>query len=112
MNVIADGIIKLKYKYKLYNVLVESQTATFLNYIKDNGFGTECFLSVWGDFENGMSIALKKKLHNISFKFKFDEEISADHVSLLHKKGIKIQLWTIDNPNDITEALSLNPDYI
>lgn len=112
MNIIADGIIKLKYKYKLIYVMVESQTATFLKYIKDNGFGIECYLTTWGDFERGMLITLKKKLHGISFKYKFKELITADHVYLLHKKGIKIQLWVVNTPSDIEEAISLNPDFI
>ena len=69
-------------------------------------------MSPWGDFERGMLIALKKKLHGISFKYKFKESITADHVHLLHKKGIKIQLWVVNNLSDIEEAISMNPDFI
>ena len=112
MNTLADGIIKLKYKYHLINVVVESQTATFLSYLNDNGFGIECYLTTWGDFERGMLITLKRKFQGISFKYKYDEVITADHVRMLHKKGIKIQLWTVDKPSDLEEAISLDPDFI
>ena len=112
MNDIADRIIRLKNKYKLTNILVESQTATFLNYLKDNSFGIECYLTTWGDFERGMLITLKKNLDGISFKYKYKEAITADHVRMLHKKGIKIQLWTVDDPADLEEAISLDPDFI
>jgi glycerophosphoryl diester phosphodiesterase len=112
MNVIADEIIKLKYKYRLNHVMVESQTATFLNYVKQNSYGIECYLSTWGDFERGMGIVLKKKFNGISFKYKFKEAITADHIKMLHKKGLKIMLWTVNNDSDIQEALQIKPDFI
>jgi hypothetical protein len=30
----------------------------------------------------------------------------------LHRKGLKIQFWTIDEKLEITEALKLKPDYL
>jgi len=48
----------------------------------------------------------------ISFKYKFKEELNAEHIKLLHRKGLKIQLWTVDSVNNIEEAISINPDFI
>jgi glycerophosphoryl diester phosphodiesterase len=112
LNKLADAIIVLKNKYKPTHLMVESETAQFLNYLKDNSSGIECYLSTWGDFERGMLITLKRKLDGISFKYKYKEEITADHVRLIHRKGLKIQLWVVDDSTDMKEAISINPDYI
>ncbi len=48
----------------------------------------------------------------IAFKYKFDEEITADHIYLIRKKGLKIQLWVVNEDDIIEEALSINPDFI
>jgi glycerophosphoryl diester phosphodiesterase len=112
MNVIADGIIMLKKKYNLNTIMVESETASFLNYIKDHSTGIECYLTTLGDFERGMLIALKRRLVGLSFAYKMDEEITLDHVKMIRRKGLKIQLWTVNDPKILEEAYSINPDFI
>ncbi len=92
--------------------MVECETATFLNFIKKRSDKIETYLSTWGDFERGMMLALESGYTGISFQYKYDEEITKEHVQLLHKKGLKIQLWTVNDENDILEAISLNPDFI
>ncbi len=113
MNVIGDEIIRLTKKYSLQNyVLVESETATFLNYVKRNSTGIGCYLAANGDFERAMQLSLESGFQGISFKYKFKEEISADHINLIRKKGLKIQLWTVNSEDDLNEALLINPDFI
>jgi glycerophosphoryl diester phosphodiesterase len=113
MNVIADEIIRLTNKYSMQNhVMVESETATFLNYVKNNSTGIECYLTSLGDFERAMQLTLEAGYTGISFKYKFKEEITLDHIQLIRRKGLKIQLWTVDSTDAIQEALSINPDFI
>ncbi|MCK4664727.1 MAG: glycerophosphodiester phosphodiesterase [Bacteroidales bacterium] len=113
LNVIAEEIIKLVDKYNLHNqVMVESETATFLNFIKKRSNKIGIYLATMGDFERGMMLALESGYTGISFKYKYDEKITHEHVQLLHKKGLRIQLWTVNDENDILEAISLNPDFI
>lgn len=113
MNAIADEIILLTAKYNLYDyVMVESETASFLSYLKKRSKGIETYLTTLGDFERGMQIALKGGYTGISFKYKFDEEITSDHIYLIRKKGLKIQLWVVNEDDIIEEALSVNPDFI
>jgi glycerophosphoryl diester phosphodiesterase len=113
LNLIAEEIIKLTNKYNLENrVLVECETATFLDFIKTRSKKIGVYLTTLGDFERGMMLALESGYTGISFKYKFDEEISVDHINLLHKKGLRIQLWTVNDENDLLEAISLNPDFI
>jgi len=113
LNVIAEEILKLVDKYNLHNqVLVECETATFLDFIKKRNKNIGTYLTTLGDFERGMMLALESGYTGISFKYKYDEKITEDHIQLLHKKGLRIQLWTVDDENDILEAISLNPDFV
>ncbi len=113
MNAIGDEIIRLTNKYNLQNyVMVESETATFLNYVKKNGQGIECYLTSLGDFERAMQLTLESGYSGISFKYKFKEEIGIGQIHLIRKKGLKIQLWTVNTEADLVEALAINPDYI
>ena len=113
MNVIADEIIRLTHEYNLYNhVMVESETATFLNYVKRNSTGIGCYLTSLGDFERAMQLSLESGYTGISFKYKFKEELTPDHIQMIRRKGLKIQLWTVNTTEDIVEALSINPDFI
>jgi len=113
MNVIGDEIIRLTNKYDLQHlVMVESETATFLNYVKRHSSGIECYLTSLGDFERAMQLSLESGYTGISFKYKFKEEVTAENIQLIRRKGLKIQLWTVNSETDILEALSINPDYI
>jgi glycerophosphoryl diester phosphodiesterase len=113
MNVIGDEIIRLTKKYNLQHfVMVESETATFLNYVKRHSSGIDCYLTSLGDFERAMQLCLESGYTGISFKYKFKEEITAENIQLIRRKGLKIQLWTVNTEDDIHEAQSINPDYI
>lgn len=115
MNVIADEIIRLTKKYNFQNhVMVESQTATFLDNIKKNSTGIECYLTSWGGSERAMLLALTAGYTGISVKFKpeVEKEVTAEDIYLMRKKGLKIQLWSVSSEEDIIEALSITPDYI
>jgi glycerophosphoryl diester phosphodiesterase len=113
MNVTADEIIKLTNKYNLQGkVMVESETATFLNHIKSNGPGIETYLTSLGDFERAVLLTLQSGFTGISFKYKFLEEINSQDIQMIRKKGLKIQLWTVDIEDDLKEAISINPDFI
>jgi glycerophosphoryl diester phosphodiesterase len=113
MNRLADRIISLHRKYpEVVHVMVESETGTFLDYMEDHSSEIETYLTTNGDFERGMMRALRNEYDGISFKFKYDEEITPEHVSMLRRKGLKIQLWTINDMDYIKEALLDKPDFI
>lgn len=113
MNQLAAKIIELTVKYKLENqVMVESQTGDFLYYIKKHSNFIETYLTTFGDFELGVSRALDAGFSGISFKYKFQEEITKEQIDLIHRKGLKIQLWTVNDANSMIEAKSLGVDFI
>lgn len=113
MNVMGEEIIALTNKYNLGGrIMVESETASFLNFVKNQSSGIETYLCAWGDFERGMLIALENGFSGLSFQYKFKDEITAEHIDMIRKKGLKIQLWTVNDTNYIKEAVSINPDFI
>jgi glycerophosphoryl diester phosphodiesterase len=113
MNELAAKIIMLTSKYERYNkVMVESETGDFLYSIKKqcNFIGT--YLTSFGDFELGASRALEAGFSGISYQFKYKEPIVKEQIDLIHRKGLKIQLWTIYSQSDLEEARALGPDFI
>ena len=113
MNRLADNIIYLTNKYNLKGqVMVESETGDFLYYIKENGEGIETYLTTLGDFELGVSRALNANFTGISFKYNYLEAIDVKDIDFIHRKGLKIHLWTLNEIQLIEEAILLKPDYI
>jgi glycerophosphoryl diester phosphodiesterase len=113
MNILAQKIIDLTTQYHLeQRVLVESETGDFLYYIKTHTSDVATYLSTFGDFEMGISRALDAGFTGISFHYKFKEEISKAQVEMIHRKGLKIQLWTISDTATFREALAIKPDFI
>jgi glycerophosphoryl diester phosphodiesterase len=113
MNDLARSIIHLAEKYHLENkVMVESETGDFLYFIKQNTRAIETYLTTLGDFELGASRALSAGFSGISFQFKTKEPITKEHVDLLHRKGLKIQVWLVNEPADMEEAKAIGVDFI
>jgi hypothetical protein len=91
--------------------MVESEVGDFLYYVKSNSNDIETYLVSLGDFELGISRALKAEFTGVSFHYKYKEPITKELVDLLHRKGLKLQLWKVF-PEDLEEAKSVGPDFI
>jgi glycerophosphoryl diester phosphodiesterase len=112
MNQMAQVIIDLVSKYHMGGrVMVESEVGDFLFYIKSHSHDIETYLVSLGDLELGISRALEAKFSGVSFHYKFEEPITEELVDLIHRKGLKIQLWTVLS-QDISDAKAVNPDFI
>jgi glycerophosphoryl diester phosphodiesterase len=112
MNQMAKVIIDLTAKYhRQGHVMVESEVGDFLYYVKSHSDGIETYLVSLGDFELGISRALEGGFSGVSFHFKFEEPVTKELVDLMHRKGLKIQLWKVA-PEDMEEARSVTPDFI
>jgi glycerophosphoryl diester phosphodiesterase len=113
MNKMAQAIIDLTRQYHLENhVMVESETGDFLYYIRKNSNFIETYLTTLGDFELGVSRALDAKFSGVSFQFRTKETLIKEQVDLLHRKGLKIQLWLVNEVDEKQEALALGVDFI
>lgn len=113
MNELAQKIINLAKRYHLENnVMVESESGDFLYYVRTHSDSIQTYLTTFGDFELGVSRALYGKFSGISFKYHYKESLTREKIDLIHRKGLKIHLWTVNTPSDMAEALSLGVDYI
>jgi glycerophosphoryl diester phosphodiesterase len=112
MNEMAQTIINLTRKYNLEHVMVESESGDFLYYVEKNSNNIETYLLTLGDFELGVSRALTNGYSGISFQYKFKENITKELVDLIHRKGLKIQVWLVNEPTDMEEAKSIGVDFI
>jgi glycerophosphoryl diester phosphodiesterase len=113
MNQMAAQIILLTKHYGLeHRVMVESETGDFLYYVKTHSDFIETYLTTLGDFELGAARALEAGFTGISYQFNAGEKIVKEQVELLHRKGLKIQLWTIYDSEALERAKALGVDFI
>jgi glycerophosphoryl diester phosphodiesterase len=113
MNTMAQEIIRLARAYQMEDqVMVESESGDFLYYVKTHSDKIETYLATLGDFELGVSRAIDAGFSGVSFQYKTKEPVTKELVDLLRRKGLKIQLWTIKVAEEMTEALTLQPDFI
>ncbi len=113
MNKIADEIVRLATKYKLENkVLVESATQSFLNRVRSKSAEIECYYLAFDEIDKAMALAANKGYSGISYKFKLAENLTPELFELYRKKGLKLQLWTVNSAEAIQQALLLKPDYL
>jgi glycerophosphoryl diester phosphodiesterase len=113
MDQMADVIISLTNKYQLGNrVLVESETGDFLYYIMVHSDNIATYLTTMGDFDMGVSRALDAGFTGISYKYNSEEPLTKEQVDLIHRKGLRIQIWTINEIDFIRSVMELNPDFI
>ncbi|MES2616461.1 MAG: glycerophosphodiester phosphodiesterase [Bacteroidota bacterium] len=109
---VADAIGALAKKYNCGNrLLAECENATCLKRLEEKDASIQTFLTTFGDFDKGTYRALKGNFNGISFKYQ-DGNLSAEQIELLHKKGLHIQLWIINDSSGIVKAKNLLPDYI
>lgn len=113
MNKIAQEIIDLTREYNMQNkVMVESEVGDFLYYVSTHCNFIETYLTTFGDLDLGISRALYGEFTGISFKYDYKEKLSKEHVDLIHRKGLKIQIWTLNDTTNIKEALAMKPDFL
>lgn len=113
MNTFAQKIIDLSENYHLEKqILVESENGDFLYYMKTHSNEIETYLATNGDFELGVSRALNAGFTGISFKYGYLESLTTEKIELIRKKGLKIQVWTVNGKEEFQKVLSMKPDYI
>lgn len=109
-----EKILELGQKYKIdKNLLIETEATSVLDYLKSKKTKAKMYLVSYGDFERAMLICLQQSYAGISFKYKFKEDLTKEKMDLLHKKGLKLIAWNVnDNQNDIPELVSMGVDFI
>lgn len=113
MNLLGQAIINVVQRYHLTSrILVESENGDLLYYLKQHEPSIGTYLVTNGDLELGMSRCLQGGFSGISFKYGFDEALIREHVELLHRKGLKIQVWVINDEKQLETLKALKVDFI
>jgi glycerophosphoryl diester phosphodiesterase len=111
MRQMAESVLALVEKYNMQNkVLVESNSIEFLQELDNQSSVGQCVVSL-GDVDEGLANAAAVKARGISLEYGI-EEMNADVVSLIHKKGYGLILWVVNDPDDIINAWNCKPDFI
>ncbi len=111
MRKMAQAIIDLTIKYKMEKrVLVETSSLAFLDELENQDIIGQCVISL-GDIDEGIANATATKARGISLKYG-EEELNADVVSLIHKKGYGLVVWVINEPDEIVKVWYSKPDFI
>ena len=56
--------------------------------------------------------ALKNNLDGISYKANFGDELNADMMNLLHKKGLRLMAWNIPDSLYAQQLESIQVDFL
>ncbi len=111
MRQMAQSVLSLVDKYNLaYHVLVESNSLAFMEELDNQKLVGQCVISL-GDIDQGLADARATNARGISLKYGI-EELNAEVVSLIHKKGYGLVVWVINEPNDIEDVWRAHPDFI
>jgi hypothetical protein len=84
----------------------------FLNRIRKKEKRILCYLTTFGDLEEGARKALKAGYAGISFEYDVNNPPAFARIESVKKKGLKIQFWVINKKEDIDKALELKPEII
>ncbi|MBW6481176.1 MAG: glycerophosphodiester phosphodiesterase [Bacteroidales bacterium] len=111
-DLMAKSLSDLLARYPLHtHVLVETDYMYFLELLKKTEPKVELYLLGYSNFSERIDKAFNSGYHGISYNFK-DEYLTHEEIELARQKGLKVQLWTIYNEEDMQEALSWKPDFI
>lgn len=111
MHQMAESVLVLVAKYKMEGkVLVGSESVEFLKELENQTSVGQCIISL-GDLDKGLANAALLKTRGIYLKYG-EEEINADVVSLVHRKGYIFLVWVVNEPDDIVSVWNAKPDFI
>jgi glycerophosphoryl diester phosphodiesterase len=111
MKQMAQSVLALVAKYNMEKkVLIESGSLAFMDEMSNQSSVGQCVISL-GDVDKGLADAKVTKARGISLKYGI-EEVNAEIVALIHRKGYGIMLWSINEPADIVSTWNSHPDFI
>ncbi len=108
-----EEVIKLGDRYNLTSyLLIETDVVSVLDWAKAKSSSVKTYYTSFGDFEKGMLVALKHKFNGISYKSHFGDELDANKMYLLHKKGLRLMAWNIPDNVYANFLKSVNVDIL
>lgn len=108
---LAEEIVRLAHVYNMEPyVQVECENALMLNRVKKLS-SLETFLATNCDLQSGIRKALKEGYTGISHRADCNI-LNADDVKLMHRKGMRVQLWVVNDAADKLIAEQNEVDFI
>ena len=113
MRLEAEEIIGLGKKYNLSAYLLfETERTSVLEWIKVKDKSVQTYYTTYGDYEKGLLQALKHGFTGVSFKSFFKDDLDADKINLLHKKGLRLNAWNIPDSTHAQFLRNINADFV
>ncbi len=111
MKKMGDEIIKLAKEYNLEdNIIIDSNVKPFLKEIKKKS-EIKIYYRSFSSLDKAVRNAFDVNANGLSLdQNRFN--LSIEDIQLLNQKGLKVQLWTIDNKDELKEILNLKPQQI
>lgn len=111
MKKMGDEIIKLAKKYGLEdNIIIDSSVKALLKEIKENS-EIKIYFRSFSTLDRAARNAFSVNADGVSL----DQDrfhLTTEDIELLNQKGVEVQLWTIDNKDELEEVLKLKPQKI
>lgn len=107
-----DSLTAMLTRYNLMGrVKVETDYQYFLDVMKTKSPIVETYLLAYGNLNSAINTVLIKDYDGVSMAF-YDTSLNATNMKTLRDNGLKIQLWSLYNTNDVNNILIYEPDYI
>ncbi len=112
LNSLADEIIRLSDNYNMTeHLIIECEDAMLLNRFRKHSDKFQLYLDSFGDFNTGMKKAMKENYSGVSCKVN-DDNLTKEMIDKMHRNGLKVDVWTIDDGADINQYISWKADFI
>ncbi len=113
MRLATEEIITLGERYNLTEYLIiETNVVSVLTWAKKKNNKINVYLTSYGDYEKAMLQSLKNNLDGISYKAYYGDELTADMMNLLHKKGLRLMAWNIPDSISAQQLESIQVDIL
>jgi len=107
-----DSLTAMLTRYNLMDrVKVETDYQYFLDVMKTKSPNVETYLLAYGNLNSAINTTLIKDYDGVSMAFS-DNSLNVTNMKRLRDNGLKIQLWSLYNTDDVNNILIYEPDYI
>jgi glycerophosphoryl diester phosphodiesterase len=112
LTTLAKQLTKLLQTTKLtHQVMVETDYQVFLDQMKQQLPEVDCYLLGYSNLISKINKAKEKGYEGISFNAN-DTSLNTRNINILKSKGLKIQLWTVNDTAKIRSILQFHPTTI
>lgn len=106
---LADTIYALIQKYDVKDqIIAETNYTSVFERLKEKDSTIQCHFFIFNHLEDKIDYAIEKKADGLTINM-HDKSYGSKQIDEIRNKNLKIQLWTIENEEDLKIALSYHP---